>query len=183
MLKLFPAALIAAATLIVPAGALSQPPPKAPKAAGEAAEPERWILPQIVAPGARAVTTTGQPNDDANTCSFPYRFWGYHSLTQTRFPNGDTGLHIIRVASYQALDASRTVFETDNFKVRIYHTHPNKNWQIIGRYGDWHLGSTQIWLESGVLSATPIPSGGETVVDPHPTALSTQPDLCKALSS
>jgi hypothetical protein len=86
--------------------------------------PERWFTPQVVNPGAQAVATNGQRGEAPNRCSFPFRFWAYHSLTPTPLHNGDLRLHIIRVISYQTLDARRTVFETDNFHVLIHHTHP-----------------------------------------------------------
>jgi hypothetical protein len=143
--------------------------------------PELWYTPQLVKPGARPFATNGQP-EEPNECSFPFRFWGYQYGTHTYLTSGDLRLHLIKVISYQAL-SGHTVFETDNFYVLIDHAHPFKDWKVTGRYGEWFLDAKRVWLESGVLSATPNPSGGETVVDPHPGPITTKPDLCKTLSS
>ena len=185
------AALVAGVAFVATAsGASNVPGTAALKAPGgtsvklppEATVPERTFTPQVVKPGSQPVSTDGQ-RDQGNACSFPYRFWAYHDLTPTPRANGDVSLHIIRVVSFQTLNGRRTVFETDNFHVLIHHTHPLKNWKITGRYGEWYLNAKRVWLESGVLSATPIPGGGETVVDPHPRPMSRRPDLCKILSS
>jgi len=190
MSKLILAVLVASGALVTTAwssGAPVTPANRAPTAAkiklpSEGTVPERTFTPQVVRPGARPVATDGQ-REERNACSFPYRFWAYHNLTPTRLANGDVSLHIIRVVSFQTLNGRRTVFETDNFHVLIYHSHPLKNWKITGRYGEWFLNAKRVWLESGELSATPIPGGGETVVDPDPTRMSTKPDLCRTLSS
>jgi hypothetical protein len=179
------AAAIAMAWTATPSAAVAIGPSNQlpPQLVAETKIPERWFTPQIVDPGAQAIATNGQRGEDPNPCTFPYRFWAYHSLTPTWLSNGDLRLHIIRVVSYQTVDARSTVFETDNFHVLIHHTHPLKNWTITGRYGQWFLGSKVIWREAGMLSATPTPTGGETVVDPHPGPLTTKPNLCTALST
>jgi hypothetical protein len=180
--------LLAALALVASSSGSSKPrvgasSPLPPQLAAELKVPEHWFAPQVVQPGARAINTRGQRPEDANPCSFPFRFWGYDNLTPTTLANGDVRVHIIRVISYQSMSGQRTAFETDNFHVLIYHTHPLKNWKITGRFGEQFLNRKLVWLESGLLSATPLPSGGETVVDPHPTRLSTKPDLCKLLRS
>lgn len=172
--------LAAAPTAAVATGPSHHLPPQL---VAETKIPERWFAPQIVDPGAQAIATNGQRGEDPNGCTFPYRFWAYHSLTPTWLHDGDLRLHIIRVVSYQTVDARSTVFETDNFRVLIHATHPLKNWTITGRYGQWFLGTKIIWREAGVLSATPTPTGGETVIDPHPGPLTTKPNLCATLST
>ena len=151
-----------------------------PEVTAELAKPETWFVPQLVKPGAQPVSIYGS-REAPNQCSFPIRFWGYADTPHTYLANGDLTFHIIKAISYQAQNG-RTVFETDNFNVRIDHTHPLKDWKVTGRYGEWHLDSKLVWLEQGPVTVTPTPDG-ESVHSPHPTHLSKQPDLCKLLAS
>lgn len=179
---LLAAAVLVAATAAwaVPYAAGAARPPRR-QLGGESLAAERWILPQIVAPGARPVVSGGG-REDPNRCSFPYRISAYHAQSTKRLPDGDLDIHIIRVITYQNLDASNTIFETDNFTVTVNHLHPKRDWKITGRYGDWHLNQKLAWLDQGILTGTPT-AHGIVVRNLHPGRLSTQPSLCAELTS
>ncbi len=86
----------------------------------EATVPERTFTPQVAKPGSQPISTDGQ-QDEGNAFPFSYRFCAYHNLAPTPHANGDVSLHIIRMVLVPDTDGRRTVFETDNFHVLVYH--------------------------------------------------------------
>jgi hypothetical protein len=171
----------AVATTVGISQALASPPAR--PAAGippQAAAGEITVTPQIINPGVGPRATNGA-TDDPNPCTFPIRTWAYIVHTPTPLANGDIRIHVIKAISYQPLDQARTIFETDDFSVLIHHTHPQSNWRITGRYGEWWLGGKKIWSEVGRFSASPTANGGEILHNPHPRGIAKQPSLCMSL--